>query len=408
MPASNSISSILSDIGTSFKKLPTSAVGGVADIGNMILGGYANIAELVQGKPITRSAGEGLVKKPVGGSDSLNELFGLPTGSSGLLEDSASAMLSALNPAAAIKSAMIVPAILLKSGKTIKLAEAALAKGAAPADVFNHVGIYKDPADGMLKSVLSDAEAKLKSIAVPYSNDPTKYLDTKGLARTGSPFSGSNSGPSQLLSMRGDATLGDVLDHPELYTAMPQLKDIKVIADKVYGEKGAYTHGTKTLEMGPSTSATDFMSTLLHETQHGVQFSSEFATGGNPSMFYRDPKGFNRAAARATKEETAAYDAIDEAISGTVTPNQLLAAKNSSRLASILQGAQGKAYQNYINIAGEKEARATQEMFQSGNYSNFPLDMAAGSTGRLISDPMMGNKVDNDPLVRAVIDYFNK
>ena len=50
----------------------------------------------------------------------------------------------------------------------------------------------------------------------------------------------------------------------------------------------------------------------------------------------------------------------------------------------------------------------TQEMFSSGNYSNFPLDMAAESTGKLISDPMMGNKVDNDPLVRAVINYFNK
>ena len=231
MPISDSLSSILSDIGTSFKKLPTSAVGGITDIGNMILGGYANIAELAQGKPITRAAGEGLVKKPTGGSEQLNELFGLPTGSSGLLEDSASAMLSALNPATAIKSAMIVPAVLLKSGKTIKLAEAALAKGVAPVDVFNHVGIYKDPADGMLKTVLSDAEAKLKSIAVPYNNDPTKYLDTKGLARTGTPFSGSNYGPSQLLSMRGDATLGDVLDHPELYAAMPDLKDIKSVAE---------------------------------------------------------------------------------------------------------------------------------------------------------------------------------
>lgn len=397
MPLSDSLQDMLGQIGQSLKKLPTAIAGGGVDIGNMLLGGYAGIGEALQGKSISRSVGEGLVKKPAGGSEQLNEFFGLDNKSGGLTEDSASAMLAALNPAAAIKTAMIVPAMLLKSATTVKLAETALNKGMTAAKVFEHTGVYKDPADGMLKAVLSDANAELKTSGANVSNGIEQYATLSKAQR--------DIGPSQILAVRGQSTLGDVLDHPELFKAMPELAKVKVSGNTNPKYQAAYHAYDDRIDMSPYSAPKDFLSDLLHETQHAVQFKSDFATGANTSMFYRNPKEFTSAALKANAEETAAYDALD---AGKTSTADLLAAMNSSRLSSVLQGAQRKASANYMNTAGEKEARVVQEQFLSGDYSKSPLDISAGSTGPLISDPQMGNKVDTDPLVRAVINYFNK
>lgn len=390
MPLSDSISSLLADIGTAAQKFPTAAVGGAVDIGNMILGGYANIGDLVQGKPVSRSIGEGLVKKPVGGTEQLNEMFGMKP-SSGLTEDSVAAIFSIVNPAAAITKAMILPAVLLKSANMTKMAEAALAKGKPAGEVFTHTGIYKDAADGELKAVLDDSIARLKTTTAPPRDEGFNW--SPGIVRDGPGAFLLSVGPTQKFSARKTTTLDNVLDHPELFKAMPELKEVNVAAGN-FGELGSHSPGSNTIKLGIRDKEEDMLSTLLHETQHAIQAKSGFAQGGNPNMFFADKAKFDAAGAAGLKELVANID-VD-----------VLATKNSNKLLDILAAAEKKAFNNYLNIAGEKEARVVQEMRASGNYSQLPLEMPAGSTGKLISEPTNGHKVDNDPLVRAVLKYF--
>lgn len=79
-------------------------------------------------------------------------------------------------------------------------------------------------------------------------------------------------------------TLGDVLDHKELYKAYPDLKDMPVFHDKSMSLNSAsFDPNTPKIIVGPQESEAVLHSTLLHEIQHAIQEKEGFARGTNPS-----------------------------------------------------------------------------------------------------------------------------
>lgn len=76
--------------------------------------------------------------------------------------------------------------------------------------------------------------------------------------------------------------LGDVLDHPKLYAAYPDLAEVavKFTQDKDY--RGLYSPREDRIEIAISDDQAQMLSTLLHEIQHAIQEREGFARGGAP------------------------------------------------------------------------------------------------------------------------------
>ena len=78
-----------------------------------------------------------------------------------------------------------------------------------------------------------------------------------------------------------ETTLGEVLDHPTLYKAYPELAEYKLRILPEGAKGGFFDQQNKTIEI--SGRDKEFLeSSLLHEVQHGVQRLEDFAIGGNP------------------------------------------------------------------------------------------------------------------------------
>lgn len=75
----------------------------------------------------------------------------------------------------------------------------------------------------------------------------------------------------------------DIIEHPELFEAHPDLKSMYVIPNASIGYRGHYDPrqrniAIRTTDMDPDL----FRSTLLHELQHGIQANEGFVPGGSP------------------------------------------------------------------------------------------------------------------------------
>ena len=140
--------------------------------------------------------------------------------------------------AAGKKMALSLPAlsgIMVRSeSKAIKAAEAMEKAGKSPEEIWSSLGIYRapDPTEkGPWLSEISDVPLKIKTenlktldevIKEDFKVTPTSYV-----------------GPEDSFSAYGKAS--EVIDHPELFKKMPELKDIIVQVDPyAEGIRGAY------------------------------------------------------------------------------------------------------------------------------------------------------------------------
>lgn len=82
--------------------------------------------------------------------------------------------------------------------------------------------------------------------------------------------------------------LDDMVDHPELFKAYPDLGQIAVRPGYDMGQLGSYTPGVSgsagKMTVNPQ-SPDSMLETVLHELQHGVQDKEGFAGGSSPSWF---------------------------------------------------------------------------------------------------------------------------
>jgi len=87
---------------------------------------------------------------------------------------------------------------------------------------------------------------------------------------------------------RGSATLDMVLEHPALFEAYPQLREVKIRFDEMpLRENGYYDESRKAIVINNENrnSPAKLMNTLVHEIQHSVQHIEGFEKGSNPEYW---------------------------------------------------------------------------------------------------------------------------
>jgi hypothetical protein len=156
----------------------------------------------------------------------------------------------------------------LGKGELMDSVEASLKSGESyPGRVWNDHLMMKSPVDGKMRLEIDDSNAKLT-------------LDN---AREQGLVSGDGSFRS---------TLGDMLEHPELFAALPEMRKLPVFVNNRGGDSynGFYvkSDGESLPYIGMHSDLLNdperFRSVLMHETQHGVQDREGFSGGGNPTI----------------------------------------------------------------------------------------------------------------------------
>ncbi|WP_455233387.1 ADP-ribosyltransferase-containing protein [Geopseudomonas aromaticivorans] len=101
-----------------------------------------------------------------------------------------------------------------------------------------------------------------------------------------------------------DLRLGDLLKHPALYEAYPQLAEVHVDVDfgRATGASVQGSDGVYHLMIGHQETVRDLLPLVLHEAQHVIQELEGFASGGDPRMAFADGRlvpGASKAALKA-------------------------------------------------------------------------------------------------------------
>lgn len=213
----------------------------------------------------------------------------------------------------------------------LKMAQWHEALGKGPPQIWKTTGWFRGP-DDKWRFEINDSKAMLRPPILDYL-DNGKYR--QGWA--------------------GEGKLGEVLSHPDLYRAYPDLKDVSVRFDpraSSLGSHGPYP-GREYISVNPSEAGNQgpvnsgVLRTLLHEAQHGVQWREGFTPGAN-------------------------YDHMQEiattALGNVLAKKPLYKEQLTPREISNIKEAAGA--QAYMKHAGEAEARNVTDRW---DYRNHPM-----------------------------------
>lgn len=252
-----------------------------------------------------------------------------------------------------------------------------LSKGEDAKKIFEETGIYKGPVDQAPRAHISDSSAKIKIDSLT-TNQFNKEL-------LGVPY-GSN------------LSLPDLLDHPELFAAVPELKDVKIRPNLSMESLGSYNPKTNSIQFSATTAENaqgNSLSTLLHEVQHAIQNVSGFTSGGNTGQFIADAKLFKDAkhgAYTLQAQKQSEKEALKEAGKDTGNVDDFLKAIQDT--ITQFQKVESDAFDSYLRIGGEAEARAVQAQHRNEVFSkNFQ-----GPEQRFIFNKVAPYKDSNFPL----------
>jgi hypothetical protein len=302
-----------------YRGITTDTLGAPVDIINLAI------------SPITKPLGL-YSDNPAFGSKHLRQIAGMPTEDANIIE-TASGMTS---PGGAVH-AMIVGAARL--GRAVA-AEKTLQSGENMAEVFNKTGAYMD-ADNKWKTVISDKAASFNDKGIVRVDGDV--MIRSGIYEKYDPLVGPKA---------NTATLESVLNHPELFSKYPELKDVSVFPLKsVSGDiKGVSNSSGIGLSMDKEENV---LSTLLHEVQHKIQHIEGFTRGGNSDKFRQIPDAVESKIASKYMEEV---NKLPNRGFGDSSP-ELEAAQ---RFMEKVRKDKEQAFIKYENIPGEQEARFTQ------------------------------------------------
>ena len=149
-------------------------------------------------------------------------------------------------------------------GNQMRRAREYLRMGYSPENVYQMTGVFRGP-DGQLRFEVNDAPAQLRTDALRPSSSASGYYSV--------PFDNSR------------LTVGQVLNHPELFQRYPEIANTPLQSTGFnFGVLGAYDPQGGRMYLAPGKPE-DMLSTLLHEIQHNVQNIERFAQGGNTRQF---------------------------------------------------------------------------------------------------------------------------
>jgi hypothetical protein len=204
-------------------------------------------------------------------------------------------------------------------------------------------------------------------------------------------------------------TVGDLLDHPELFNAYPELKNIPAekVSGMMFGTEAYYDPksnivGLKGLNQymmdKVDKQLVDTTSSLLHELQHAVQTIERFPRGGNTTEFMK--KSTERVEKELRKVDDTFATKASNLTKLTVTPNDLKNIVDFSQgrtrylsdkqidvfsnpdmvdifqnymkyqgLRNRIRAREKEVLSNYKSLAGEAQARATQKQYETGKMT---------------------------------------
>lgn len=274
--------------------------------------------------PLERPVGDLVLEKITGlqAGDSNQENLGSLFSVGGLAKKVVATLGTAT--AGTTAKAMIIAAARSSQAGKIQDAEKMLSEGASVSETFNQTGIYKD-ADQIPKSILSDQNAVVGSL---------KSEEYKKLP--------------------------EYLDHPELYKAYPELKDVYVVGRKnMELGQAKYSAGSVPIISIPGDVTTyglprvaqEVKDVILHEVQHGVQSIEGFTSGANPTQFI--PKNLKAKVFKVQEAINAGRKSLDTSV-------QDAAVRYKDKYNEKLKVINDNANTQYSNKAGEQEARFTE------------------------------------------------
>lgn len=159
------------------------------------------------------------------------------------------------------------------------------------------------------------------------------------------------------------STLGEVLDHPELYKAYPELKNVTVKRDPNMEDLGRFDTEKNILWLGRE--AYKDKGIIMHEVQHVIQGIEGFAQGGSAATIaddiyrlkFQDP--IDQLLPHYVHLKKEAVRVTEEGGSLSYKEARLLEHLNKvfDKYEQYVKSANKEAEQYYLKLAGEVEAR---------------------------------------------------
>ena len=243
------------------------------------------------------------------------------------------------------------------------------AKGTPAEEILQKTGMVRG-LDNQWRMELSDKFAKLKGEG-----------DTFG-TRHGNVHPSNDRFTSNERRAQG-VLVEDILHHPELLEAYPDLAKIKVESHgSTHNVKGSYRQSNNTISLREDLNPEEAKSTLLHELTHGIQAKEEFNRGANAKQlmdYYAKQKqglmteieGLN-----GQMKEALASDDIEKY-------RQLMQSRDVLSRRYTNMNPEELGYEDYLHHGGEAEARLVQRranLSPEELKANYPYQFT-GKTG---------------------------
>lgn len=214
-------------------------------------------------------------------------------------------------------------------------------------EIWGATGWFKGQ-DGEWRYKINSGNAKIK--------DNDSFTITE-IGQTRKDFPGFGAEQFDKIRLNKETKLEDVLDHPELFKAYPEFKNIKIARftdDVPQNSALAYwDKNTQTIHISDDMMRTQLVPTLIHELQHKIQDIEGFAKGGAPATDFK--LNYHKTIDNLEQEIASIYDRgkfTDKDIARIDYINKVFDLDFNRRIA-----AADAAKENYMKLAGEVEAR---------------------------------------------------
>ena len=120
----------------------------------------------------------------------------------------------------------------------------------------------------------------------------------------------------KMIEYRKGVKLSDVINHPKLFEAYPQLKNVDVYYEISSGNRGVYSSNGNVIMLNPMHTIDEQKEAIIHEIQHAIQGIENFANGSNleywKNLGYSDEEAmamyYNTAGEREARDVSARRD----------------------------------------------------------------------------------------------------
>lgn len=158
-------------------------------------------------------------------------------------------------------------------------------------------------------------------------------------------------------------TIEEVMRHPQLFEAYPELKGVQVhLLPETSRNNASYSPVENIIRVNPSLSSDKATSSILHELQHGVQEIEGWNKGADANTILRNyQQQLDDLDTKLTEANLQAKKAVGtDAYDSLMAARDKISKKYRELTGTDINGIYGKAMDEYKAHGGEAEARLTQ------------------------------------------------